>query len=151
MSYVIQAIVADHNLLSQKVFPNAFVVSLPQGKGMIPLTDEIVQAHKIPSWPFTDEGIKPPRGAIEAVVKLCAPFSLKGKAAYIEAEFFGGWGTQACLLFEGGNLSGKLIVGKDAINQALSFLGVVKTNSDEFDALGLGAHSVTEDWIKNQK
>jgi hypothetical protein len=80
--------------------------------------------------------------------------SADGRVVYVEAEFFGGTGTQASIGWEAGQRSFgpvKTQIGEDepgfetvdevaemAINQALRWLGVRRTaRLDEFDVLGL--------------
>jgi len=56
MSYTLQALVADEAVISKAAPPDAVVVRLPQGKAMIPLSDEMREAHHISFLPLTDEG-----------------------------------------------------------------------------------------------
>ncbi|MER6666309.1 hypothetical protein ABT256_17340 [Amycolatopsis japonica] len=52
-----------------------------------------------------------------------------GAVAYVEAEYFGGAGTQFAQVWEGG----------ETILGPLYF--------DEFDAVGLGRHRSTDEWL----
>lgn len=66
--------------------------------------------------------------------------------AWLHASFFGGFGEQESTLRIFGE---KISFGPsyDAINEALSRLGVVRTaEHDEFDSLGLGKHR-DNDWM----
>jgi hypothetical protein len=73
--------------------------------------------------------------------------SITGPVAYIEAEFFGGSGGQSAAVWSRGSETMPPIHSRDAINQALRFLGVQIGNAqDEFDALGLGRHRDTRHW-----
>ncbi|WP_424185371.1 hypothetical protein ACOBQX_26230 [Actinokineospora sp. G85] len=86
-----------------------------------------------------------------------AACSTTGPVAYVEAEFFGGPGTQSAQVWDGG----KVVLGPlhlaegepspaegSPISQALRRLGVTKGDHfDEFDAVGLGRHRDTEDWL----
>ncbi|UMP00465.1 hypothetical protein [Amycolatopsis sp. EV170708-02-1] len=86
-----------------------------------------------------------------------AACSQDGAVAYVEAEYFGGTGTQSAQVWERGEtVLGPLHVGEDEpgpadgspISQALRRLGVLKGDHfDEFDAAGLGRHRVTDDWL----
>jgi hypothetical protein len=70
------------------------------------------------------------------------------KVAYIEAEFFGGEGTQSSMVFENGTIVSDFIVSANAINLALQYLGVARLSFlDEFEALGLGRCRNTEQWL----
>ena len=78
--------------------------------------------------------------------------------AYLEAETFGGTGTQAMVLWRDGEVwlgpvttratAARASAEDGAVNQALRHLGVGRPGAiDEFDALGLGRHRHTEDWL----
>lgn len=78
--------------------------------------------------------------------------------AYLEAETFGGTGTQAMVLWRDGEVwlgpvttratAARESAEDGAVNQALRHLGVGRPGAiDEFDALGLGRHRHTEDWL----
>ena len=113
---------------------------------MLPFTDEFIEKHQIPFLPLTDEGseLLP-----ENIIKMCSALSNEKLLAYLEAEFFGGAGTQACALFENGKLKLGPKINESAINQALAILGVEKNAShDEFEAVGLNEHRDTNDWLK---
>jgi len=112
---------------------------------MVPLTDDVLEHYHIPSLPLTDDDaeiVVPP-----SLDTLCSKLSRHGLIAYLEAEFFGGVGQQAHVLFEEGVALGPPVIARDAINQALRLLGVVPGgHHDEFDAVGLGRFRSTEDW-----
>ncbi|MEU8412035.1 hypothetical protein AB0C24_04570 [Amycolatopsis japonica] len=86
-----------------------------------------------------------------------AECSEHGAVAYVEAEYFGGAGTQFAQVWEGGEtVLGPLHVDEDEpdpadgspISQALRRLGALKGDHfDEFDAVGLGRHRDTDDWL----
>ncbi|MFI7122933.1 hypothetical protein [Amycolatopsis sp. NPDC049868] len=86
-----------------------------------------------------------------------AECSEHGAVAYVEAEYFGGAGTQSAQVWERGEtVLGPLHVGEDdprpadgsPISQALRRLGVLKGDYfDEFDAVGLGRYRNTDDWL----
>lgn len=82
------------------------------------------------------------------LIALCAAVSENGSVAYVEAEFFGGDGTQAAAIFKNGKELGPTVVATEAINGALAAIGVQRLNhKDEFDALELGRHRDTEKWL----
>ena len=113
---------------------------------MLPFTDVFLEQHKITSLPLTDEGLA---DLPENIKSLCKNLSINNKLAYIEAEFFGGTGTQVCSVFINGNMDIAPIISESAINQALKILGVTKnSNFDEFDALGLNTERDTNKWAK---
>jgi hypothetical protein len=146
MAYTLQALIADEAAIGTAVPPGAIVVALPQGKAMIPLTDRMREAHDIPFLPLTDEGIGAVPAGIAAIAESIAKAS---RAAYVEAEFFAGVGTQACVTWDTTGQASEPLVDAHAINTALRFLGVrVGDHHDEFDALGLGRQRETEGWAQ---
>ena len=111
---------------------------------MIPLTERVLEECAIPFLPLTDGGTL---ALPESIGDLAAPLAKQCKLAYIEAEFFGGVGTQASVTWDGRGVPSTPLIQPDAINEAMRFLGVViGDHHDEFDALGLGKHRSTEDW-----
>jgi hypothetical protein len=148
MGYVIQAIIAGSEALVRTSLGKGRTFPLSPQLAMLPLTKELREALALPFCPLTDEGAEPvlPPALLEVVQAA----SVGGKAAYIEAEFFGGVGLQACLLSEGGIESQRPHVGPMAINMALQFLGVQRGSAvDEFEAVGLGKYRSTEEWNQN--
>jgi hypothetical protein len=86
--------------------------------------------------------------------------SLAGPVGYLEAEFFGGVGTQAAMAwwddrvlvgpvsFELGGPD-QVELARSPFNQVLRRLGVQRGEAiDEFEAVGLNRHRSTEDWVK---
>lgn len=145
MGYTIQAIIGKRAEIRSAEIKAGNVILLPQDLGMIPLGDECRERNAIPFLPLTDEGWKT---VPESIAKLCSSLSSKGKIAYIEAEFFGGEGTQASALWEDGKMIRVPMISGDAINSALEFLGVSpRENMDHFDTVGLGDHRNTDDWL----
>ena len=145
MSYVIQALVGGPKAMSLETVGDLALVTLPQDIMLAPLTGTVRARRGLNECPLTDEGAEPLLPA--SVLDLLRTASLRGRIAYIEAELFGGAGLQACLLADGGDTVGPIYRGSDAINKALSFLGVIKGHSrDEFDAVNLGLHRSTDDW-----
>jgi len=109
------------------------------------MISRIREQHGISFLPLTDGGQDVVPHEIES---LCLQLSGGGKLAYVEAEFFGGVGTQACALYENGQAIGHLEISPEAINHSLNFLGVFKEgDSDEFEALSLDKHRDIEDWL----
>lgn len=145
MSYTLQAIIGDEVALRGNHPKQARVVPLTQGKGMIPLHDALLEECEIPFLPLIDGGRS---GFEEALTAFVQPLTGCAKFAYVEAEFFGGAGTQACITWETNGNSSEALVDSHAINTALKFLGVFCGEfRDEFDALGLGQHRRTEEWL----
>lgn len=147
MSYTLQGIVGDEEILAgAETAIAAEVITLPQGKALLLFTERFRKEHLVPFLPLTDEGGDLP----DAIRNLCARISLAGRIAYVEAEFFGASGTQASVVWHGGDMIQPPLIEQDAINTALRCLGVQTTQgTDEFDALRLGAHRDIEEWIED--
>lgn len=144
MSYCLQALIGCHDILQGTANDALRLVDLPQGYGMMPLTSVARKRLKLPFCPLTDGDEDLP---VE-LVNLCSEITRDGCLAYVEAEFFGGSGTQGSAVFRDGKNAGPIIVDEHAINDALVEIGVQRLNhQDEFDALGLGKYRNTEDWL----
>jgi hypothetical protein len=89
--------------------------------------------------------------------RMLASWSAAGPVGYVEAEFFGGVGSQRAVLWGAGELVlGPLHVNEEApvdptgspISQVLKRLGIERAGyRDEFEAVGLDRHRETEDWL----
>jgi hypothetical protein len=136
--------------------PGARVVSLLQGFGFLPVTDQLAG---------DDEPV-----SIEQVERLTDRLSVWAKEqsrsfplAYVETDYFGGDGWQVAIawdqgdgvfgpvrttdLWEGGRFVPTPLL-EGAINRAVRHLGVERgAERDEFDALGLGHHRSNESWL----
>lgn len=146
MAYTLQALIADEAVISSAVPPTAILVQLPQGKAMIPLSDGLREAYDIPFLPLTAEGAEETPDGLTTIAEAIAK---AGKVVYVEAEYFGGDGVQASIAWEATLQATRPLVHASAINSALQFLGVkVGDHRDEFDAIGLGKHRDTNDWIE---
>lgn len=146
MGHCVRAIIGAHKDI-QRIENNYWLakgIKLPQGYGMIFLTDalldnigELFESANEPSDPET------------VTSYLLQVYSFRTKLAYIEADYFGGIGTQSGILYENGNISIPLCSGKGAINILLRELGVWhEVNKDEFDSLNLGIYRRMDKWIK---
>ncbi len=153
--YCLEAVVATGPVLRELAagVPEARVVLLGQHLSLLPMTDALFDAVTVAGAPELDGFWKAPAG----LGRLLAACSAIGPAAYIEADYFGGTGTQSAL----GVGRGKVVLGPlhkgeressavsgSPISQALRRLGAVKGDHvDEFDAVGLGRHRRTDDWL----
>ncbi len=148
MAYVIQAVIAKAGGFGDALPAHLRSVALPGGMEMIPLGEDARAYYEIPYCPLTDEDDAGTPAAPPPLLRLCETLSRSGTIAYIEAEFFGGLGQQAHLIFAQGRQCASPLVAQDAINQALRALGAGKGSAiDEFAALGLGRHRNTDAWL----
>ncbi|OLF07431.1 hypothetical protein BLA60_28005 [Actinophytocola xinjiangensis] len=155
MGYCLQAVIASEPVLRDlaDTIEEARIGPLGQHLWLLPMTDAFFDAVTVAGAPKLDGFWKAPAGFGSAL----AACSAKGPAAYVEAEFFGGNGTQIAQIWNDGNVVlGPLHLAEDEpfpaigspISQALRQLGVAKgEHFDEFDAVGLGRHRDTNDWL----
>ena len=99
-------------------------------------------------------------GVPAALVAVLEDVSSLGPVAYLEAEFWGGDGCQASVVWDARSVVHGPIVEQDAfsraplgdgaINQALRRLGVRVGEGapDEFATVGLGRHRRSEAWLE---
>lgn len=148
MAYTLQALVTVAGEIQSQTLQSLRVISVGSNVKLIPLGRKAMRFYKIPFLPFTDDG---ETETPQQLHKLCEVLSPGRTLAYIEAEIFGGTGTQACVVFKDGKQIGQPIVSATAINQALQILGVKKGDAyDEFEAAGLGAHRDTDAWLEHR-
>ena len=125
MSHHIRGFIADRDKLKGAVkdFDCAYVVELlANNLGFLPYTDDL--------WEVMKKGF---------FHKHNFP------VAFIETEYFGGFGEQRARVKEGR----EVLLAKGQINDALRLLGVVATpDKDEFDVVGLGRWRDNEDWVE---
>ena len=159
MGYSLEAVVGRKPVAEAfaSPLPSAFVVELAQGFALVPITAEVINDLS-PNDPwigaqlagFSDPEMPP------ALAAACAGASSLGALAYVEAEFFGGDGAQAAVVWERGSVALEVVDDENnpppildaAINRALRRLAVQRRScqQDEFDLLGLGRVRRTEDW-----
>ena len=157
MGYVLQGVIAPTRALRPcRTFINGIVADLDQGLGLMPLTpglfDEVRRGGEADPR-FAAARLFPP--GFEAML---AALSAADPVAYVEAEYFGGVGSQFAAVWRGRTLVlGPLILEEDEsrpaagwspISQALRHLGVTAAGHyDEFDAIRLGRHRNLQDWV----
>ncbi len=146
--YVIEAIIGREKTLRENVgkYRNARVIPLSQGLALIPIVDELVEEIG------SNDG-ECPEGFSKlslCIRKWAEHFAKHGTVAYVEAEFFGGVGTQSAIAWHEGRQALQVRFAQDAINQALKLMGVtiMEPATDEFDSIGLGSHRSTERWLE---
>ncbi len=149
--YCLQAAIVTETALGGLIASagSARVVPLGQGLSLLPLAEALFDA----GVPDLEEFWTAPTG----FERLLAACSEHGAVAYVEAEYFGGTGTQSAQVWDNGEtVLGPLHVAEDEpdpadgspISQALRRLGVIRGDHfDEFAAVGLGRHRDTADWL----
>ena len=145
MGYYLQALIGKMEELGKHKtkFQHLRVITLPQGMVLIPLTDDLYD--EIGSGDEIDRFQK----LSPAVEQWAMEISRDTPIAYIEAEFFGGFGGQGAVVWSGKTRVMGPIHSKNAINHVLRYFGIqVGTAYDEFDAIKLGQHRDTQDWIQ---
>jgi hypothetical protein len=148
MGYTLRALVGRRAALGPvfHAFPQAVCVELPQGVALLPLPDELLEAMEKGTLSEALPPLYSLTNHLEAQV-----LQLIGNEAvgYLEAEYFGGQGEQAAVLWQGGQRQGVWGPNYGALNTVLRALGVSASlvNEDEFDAVGLGRHRHTDEWL----
>ena len=158
MSYELRALIGLYEVAARAAGEAGIaVVELPQGYGLVPITPEVIdRLGGGAAKPFSD-AFWFLSSAVEA---LARKVSRSGPIAYLEAEFFGGTGTQAMMVWRDGEVwlgpastefrwppPAPVSNPQWVFNRALRGLGVDRGEAfDEFDALNLGQHRHTEDW-----
>jgi hypothetical protein len=155
VSYELRALAARDEIAAQAADAiGSVLISLTQGIGLVPVTAELLddlsddagRAYPDAFWFLTAR-----------LAERAATVSAAGAVAYLEADIFGGTGTQAVVVWR----AGQVVLGPartefragadhrdDAINRALRELGVAASaTGDEFAALGLGGWRHTGDWL----
>lgn len=158
MGYVLEAVVGAPEVLRPVVgrWPVAGLVTLGGDLALVPMTDALFDAAGGGAGGSALGFWRLPAG----FERELAGWSADGPVAYVEAEFFGGVGTQRAALWAGGELAlGPLSVDEgepfepagSPISQVLARLGVRREGGlDEFDAAGLGRHRDTAGWLAQE-
>jgi hypothetical protein len=159
VSYQLCALAGHYEVVARAADAAGWTLTeLPQGYGLLPVTRQLFdRLGDAEARPFSDT-FRYLSAGIEA---LARQVSHSRSIAYLEAEMFGGAGTQAIVVWRGdqivlGPLTTEFrtetpqrpLSAQWAFNHGLRELGVNKGDApDEFDALQLGRHRHTEDWL----
>ena len=145
MGYYIRAFIGRTGILEPiaGACRKARIVTLEQGLTIVPMIDELYdEINKTEPWP----GIEPFTYLTTYTEQRVLQWMPSGLFGYIEAEYHGGQGAQAAILWQDGKRL-QVFNPKHAINTALQHAGfTADAGKDEFDAVGLGRHRYTEDW-----
>lgn len=158
VSYELRALAGLHEVAAQAAGEAGVTpVELPQGYALVPITPQVFDSlGGGEGRPFGDTFWFLSSG----VDALARRVSHASPIAYLEADMFGGAGTQAMVAWRDGEVwAGPATTEfrwpppdpasspQWAINQALRNLGVDRGEAfDEFDALNLGKSRHTENW-----
>ena len=158
MSYELRALAGLHEVAAQAAGEaGVTAVELPQGYALVPVTPRVFDGlGGAGSSPFGDTF----RFLSSGLEALARRVSHASPIAYLEADMFGGTGTQAMVAWRDGEVwAGPAATEfgwpppnpasspQWAFNQALRALGVDRGEAfHEFDALNLGRHRHTENW-----
>ena len=154
MGYRLDAVIATERVLRGLACGEAaIIVPLGQHLSLLPVTDAFFDAVTVAGAPKLEKFWKAPAG----FGQMLAACSTNGPVAYVQADSFGGRGSQSAQVWDGGTVvlgPLHLAVGERSpaagspISQALRRLGAVAgDHSDEFDAVGLARHRDAEGWL----
>ena len=143
MGHCIRAIIGTHRIIQklENDWSNAKKIELPQGYGMVFLTDEfsddVAELYNVSDELHCHELVH----FTVAIAQLLQQYTQNTKLAYVETDYFGGTGTQGGVLYENGQICIAARSGEGTINILLRELGVrCEPNKDEFDSLNLGIY-----------
>lgn len=155
VGYELAAVIAAESVL-RATFADLIgtkIVPIEQGLALLPITDEFFDSVTDPGAPEAADFWKLPRGFPERL----ASWSVAGPIAYVEADFFGGTGSQSAQVWaNAATVFGPVHLaegeptpkGGTPISQALRHLGVRRGGRvDEFEGAGLDRHRHLEDWL----
>lgn len=82
---------------------------------------------------------------------FCSEISKVSRTAYIEADYFGGLGTQNGIIWDSEKVIYEETLNDNAINRTLEQLGIIRVDGkDEFDTVNLGRHRFIDDWVNKE-
>lgn len=140
MGHMIRAIVGKDNVIQSITEHRVYaeMTKLPQGYAFIFLNDylfddieKMYDLENTRNYPHLNY-------LTDSVIDFLKDNSIGAQLVYIETDYFGGYGTQAGVIFENGDMKFEPIDGKGTVNHLLKLLGVKKhLMKDEFDTLEL--------------
>lgn len=143
MGHQIQAVIGKQKAV--RAFADCWtwaeIVNLPQDCGMVLLTDALFDGiTDLFGGPDREEP-SPLMLFTSAIRRALEEAARPGPLAYVETDYAGGYGTQAGVLLERGQVTLGPLEGPGAINRLLETIGVGhRSGEDEFDALDLGRY-----------
>jgi hypothetical protein len=168
LGYVLEALLAPPPVAETAAasLSGTSVVTLHERIALVPITENAAEALSPGDRSIISLLTRHPLPA--ALTELLRRTSREGPIAYVEADFFGGTGQQAAVLWEHGEIAlGPLVdpeptmllrhrrlfrrrrLSDRPFNQVLRAMGVsvAPGQLDEFDTVGLGRHRDTDDWL----
>ncbi len=149
MGYYLDAIISNSKHLNKisLLFKNKIkIVPLLDGYSLIPLTEDTLKLINDDDEVFLINGYS---NLSVKLYSILMQFSQIDKIGYIEAEYFGGEGSQSAILIENGKAVFESIRQQDSINILLKQMGVKKKFlKDRFEYIGLNKCKNTSDWLK---
>ena len=146
MGYYLQAIIAPAEAFASVQLDGSKAVSLAAGLSILPITTDLRKQLGISDYPLDAGDTLAP-----SLLNICSRVSRNSRAIYVEAAMHGGPPVfQAFQGFENGKEIGEPTMATDfgPLSEGLRFLGVKKGSApDEFEAVGLGRHRETDDWV----
>lgn len=147
MGYILHAFIGkqpDLQLIANK-FHNAKLVNVGKKIFIIPMTEELydeinelIISEDVGKLTYMSKNVE---DKILTVIGNCC-------IGYVEAEYLGGQGGQAGILWQNGRRYKLFDFGEGAINSVLKQLGIIaEIGLDEFDTISLGRHRNKEDWL----
>ncbi|CAI6035382.1 hypothetical protein PAECIP112173_00800 [Paenibacillus sp. JJ-100] len=149
MGYYFRGIITSIDIIDsfKNSYSNLVIIHLYNGLVTIPLTDELYdeinmnQGKTINKYEYLTDQIG----------LFCSKNSNLSKTAYVEAEYFGGVGSQNGIVWDSGKVVFEETMSKDAINKALKILGIITIDyKDEFDTVQLGRHRFVDRWVDEE-
>jgi hypothetical protein len=161
VGYVLEALLAPPTIAETAAasLRGTGVVALHERIALVPITGDAAEA--LSPGDRSIISLLADRALPAALTELLRRTSREGAIAYVEANFFGGIGQQAAVLWDHGEIAlGPLIdpepklfrrrrPSKGPFNQVLRRIGVsvAPGQLDEFATVGLGRYRETEDWF----
>ena len=150
MTHAVEGFIARSNDLERKssAISGSKIAVLNQGFSILPVTDDFAEAMAVDGR--TRLVYVEFRKLDSSLEKLALEWSAEFPLVYFETDYFGGWGSQAAILYSGGSVEiGPTKGDVGIINTALRELGATQESGmDEFDSIGLQRFRTTDDWIK---
>ncbi|MGN7412379.1 hypothetical protein [Paenibacillus sp. SAF-068] len=149
MGYDFRGIIASVDFIDlyRNRYRSLVIIPLINSLVAIPLTDDLFDEIN------TNKGITITNYEYltDQIGKFCSEISQSGRTAYVEAEYFGGVGSQNGIVWELGEVIFEETLSNNAINKSLEILGVMRLKEkDEFDTARLGRHRFIDDWLNKE-